>query len=160
MRSLILFIILLIIILYNSGILTRALEGFNNPVDDIMKQIQSLQDQGQAYDKWIGYVYKHAPKNSEILNDFKARVFQPSCKFRTDWDTKPPKGMSIPTPASSVQLANLAYKNYMSCLTKGKPQCLQQLENARVRLMEPGTCQFLNPPDVGSYSRNYTVSAH
>uniref|UniRef100_A0A6C0HEV4 Uncharacterized protein n=1 Tax=viral metagenome TaxID=1070528 RepID=A0A6C0HEV4_9ZZZZ len=132
----------------------------NNSFQEIINTITSLQQEGQAYDKWIGYIYKHAPNNSKLLDDFKARVFQPSCKFRVDWDTKPPKGMSIPTPAPSPQLANIAYKNYMECLTKGKPTCLQQLENARLRFMEPGTCQFLNPPDVKSYSNDYRVSFH
>jgi len=184
MRSLVFYVLVFFMVICITGLLIQNLEGFANPFEEIIKQLQekkggsgsgsgsknpleelvqqisAVQQEGQAYDKWIGYVYKHAPNNSKILDDFKARVFQPSCKFRTNWATNLPEGMGIPNPASSSQLANVAYKNYMECLTKGKPTCLQQLENARVRFMEPGTCQFLNPPDVNSYTKDYRVSFH
>lgn len=155
-------------IVYILGFLNTAIEGFNNPFGNMfgkinnnpfeamIKQLQAAQESTSAYDKWIGYVYKHAPENSRILDDFKARVFQPNCKFRKLWATKLPKGMNIPTPAKDSTTANIAYKTFMKCLSSGNSTCLGQLENARVRFMEPG-CQFLSPKDAGSYSRNYTV---
>jgi len=49
--------------------------------------------------------------------------------------------MGIPTPANSVDLANLAYKTYLNCLKSGNPICVNQLGNARARFMENG-CQY------------------
>ena len=146
-------------IIYVSGHLNKVLEGFGNPFEDMIRQLQQAQNISSAYDKWIGYVYKHAPENSNILNDFKERVFQPNCKFRKTWATDLPKGMNIPTPANNATSANIAYKTYMNCLTTGNNKCLGQLENARIRFMEPG-CQFLSPKDPKSYSREYRVSIH
>lgn len=143
-------------LLYCSGMINRIVEGFDNPFQEIIKKIQAAQNQSQAYDQWLGYVYKHAPENSDILNDFKERVFQPSCRFRKDWATVTPKGMNIPIGATTKEFANIAYKNYMGCLQKGTRSCLNQLENARKRLMEPG-CQFLH---TKSYSQNFRVSMH
>ena len=142
---------------YVTGYLNTILEGFANPFDDMLRQLQQSQDSTSAYDKWVGHVYKYAPENSNILNDFKARVFQPDCKFQKKWATKLPKGMNIPTPANNATTANIAYKTYMTCLSNGNKKCLEQLENARTRFMEPG-CQFLSPQDSKSYSRDYRVS--
>lgn len=143
-------------LLYCSGFLNKAVEGFGNPFEELIKKIMAAQSQSQAYDQWLGYVYKHAPENSKILNDFKERVFHPSCNFRRDWATVTPKGMNIPTGAASKELANIAYKNYMACLQKGTRSCLNQLENARTRLMEPG-CQLLH---TTSYNQDFRVSMH
>lgn len=143
-------------LLYCSGYLRKTVEGFGNPFEEFFQKLQAAQSQGQAYDQWLGYVYKNAPSNSDILNDFKSRVFDPSCKFRRDWATNTPEGMNIPTGATTNQLANMAYKNYMACLEKGTGSCIKQLDNARTRLMEPG-CSFLH---TSSYTQNFTVSAH
>jgi len=154
-KSLLLFLVLFGV-LYCSGLLNKAVEGFGNPFEDIVQKIMAAQSQGQAYEQWLGYVYKNAPANSDILNDFKSRVFQPTCKFRRDWATITPKGMNIPTGAASKEMANIAYKNYMACLQKGTNSCLKQLDNARERLMEPG-CQLLH---TNSYSQDFRVSMH
>jgi len=174
-------------LLYIFGILNKVLEGFenpfgnipnpfgnmqfsfgktpapigksSNPFEEFMKKIQEIQETTSAFDKWVGYVYKHAPENSNILNDFKSRVFQPNCRFRKLWATQLPKGMNIPNSAENATSANIAYKTYMNCLSEGNGTCMGQLENARTRFMEPG-CQFLSPKDPKSYSRDYRVSIH
>lgn len=133
-----------------------VVEGFG-PFDDLINRIRAMQDKGNAYNKWVGYLYKYAPQNSAILNDFKRRVFQPSCMFRKGWADQLPNGLSIPTPAASNTEATVAYKNYMKCLSDGEGRCLEQLNEARIRFMEPG-CAFLSPQDQTSYSSNFTVA--
>ena len=136
-------------------------EGFVNPFgnhfQDLIRRIRELQDKDASYNKWVGYLYKNAPINSNILNDFKKRVFQPSCKFRRDWADNLPKNSFIPTPANSNTDATIAYKNYMKCLSEGNNKCIQPLNDARVRFMEPD-CAFLNPQDSASYSKEFTVA--
>lgn len=115
-------------------------EGFQNPFEAFFKQLKEQQSNANAYNQWVGYVYKTAEQNSSVLNDFKEKVFAPSCDFREDWATNQ-QGMVIPTPANSVDLANLAYKTYLNCLKSGNPICVSQLGNARARFMESG-CQY------------------
>jgi hypothetical protein len=127
---------------------------FNKSFEEILKKIKELQNQSLAYDNWVGYIYKNPSKNGEILNDFKSRVFHPSCKFRNDWATNLPKGMTIPTPANSPDAAMLAYKKYLSNLKNGKDNSGKQLYNARDRFMDKD-CRVLNDPS--QYTREYTV---
>ncbi len=115
-------------------------EGFVNPFEAFFKQVQQQQSNANAYNQWIGYIYKSAEQNSGVLNDFKEKVFSPNCVFREDWATNQ-QGMGIPTPANSVDLATLAYKTYLNCLKSGNPICVGQLGNARARFMEHG-CQY------------------
>ena len=133
-------------LLYISGLLTSVAEGFRNPLDDIFKKIREMQNGSGAYNKWIGYVYKHSSKNGQILNDFKSRAFQPTCQFRGDWATNL-KGKSIPTPADTPDLAMMAYKQYLDSLSKGNSEAAKQLYDARDRFMAPG-CDFLNNPSM------------
>jgi hypothetical protein len=139
------------------------LEFLKSFAPEVYKALKQKQEQAteeeqekKSYNKWVGYLYKTAgktEKNSAILNDFKKRVFQPNCKFRKDWANN----KNIPTPADNERDATLAYKTYLKCLTKGSKPCIFNLANARYRFMEPG-CQFLNPQDHKSYSRDFTVS--
>ena len=158
-----LLILCLIGIVYITGYLHRSVDSFMDlsmfgaQFQQVIRQMQQAQQEGQAYDQWVGYAYKNAPANSELMNDFKSRVFQPSCKFRRFWADELPKGMNIPTPATTSAVATTSYKAYMKCISDGKSVCLNQLENARVRFMEPG-CQFLSPTDKSSYSNNFTVA--
>jgi hypothetical protein len=131
-------------LLYVFGLLTRVTEGFGNPLQEIFKKIREMQDGSGAYNKWIGYVYKHSSKNGQILNDFKSRVFQPNCQFRSDWANNL-KGKSIPTPADTPELAMMSYKKYFDSLSKGNSEAGKQLYDARDRFMAPG-CDFLNKP--------------
>jgi hypothetical protein len=131
--------------LYIIGFLSVVKEGFGNPWTDIFNKIKQIQDESTAYDKWVGYLYKKSSVNSEILNDFKSRVFQPNCKFRYDWATNLPKGMNIPTPADTSELAMISYKKYMNNLSKGNGQAVKNLDNARARFMTPD-CWYLNDP--------------
>jgi len=140
--------------LYLIGFLTTIKETFVNPFEEIIKKIKQMQDQTGAYDRWIGYVYKHSSKNGLILNDFKSRVFQPTCKFRSDWATRLPKNMNIPTPADTPELAMMSYKKYLDALSKGKGDSAKQLYNARERFMAPG-CDFLNDPS--RYTKAFNV---
>lgn len=152
----ILLIGLVIIVLLFICNLTKIIEGFQSPYEQLIIKIREIMDKAGAYDRWVGYLYKNAPQNSKVLNDYKKRVFQPNCKFRDDWSTNPPPGMNIPTPAASANDANIAYRNFMKCLTAGNGLCIQQLANSRLRFMEPG-CAFLNPPSPSSYSNNLSV---
>jgi hypothetical protein len=140
--------------LYLTGLLSTIKESFVNPFEEIIKKIKQMQDQVGAYDRWIGYVYKHSSKNGLILNDFKSRVFQPTCKFRSDWATRLPKNKTIPTPADTPELAMMSYKKYLDALSKGKGDSAKQLYDARDRFMAPG-CDFLNDPS--RYTKPFNV---
>jgi hypothetical protein len=141
-------------VLYISGVLTSVKENFANPFEEIFKKIKEMQDQSGAYDRWIGYVYKNSSTNGNILNDFKSRVFQPTCQFRSDWATKLPKGSNVPTPAQTPDMAMMDYKKYMEALRKGEGNSAKQLYDARDRFMAPG-CDFLNDPV--QYTKSYNV---
>lgn len=149
------FFLSIIGLLYILGLLTSIKESFQNPFEEIIRKIKEMQNQSGAYDKWIGYVYKYSSKNGKILNDFKSKVFKPSCRFRGDWATNLPKGMTIPTPAETPDMAMIAYKNYFNSLNKGEGNSVKQLYNARDRFMAPG-CNFLNNPE--GYIHEYTVA--
>jgi hypothetical protein len=142
------FLFLIIVLVYAKHIGYRTMEGFK-PMDMQQMILQFQRSAGllgkqNSYTDWIGWIYKNPQTSGEPLNDFKQRVFQPSCKFRKDWATNLPSGMMRPNPAGNKDLANVAYRTYLQCLSEGNPACLQQLEDARVRFMEPG-CGFLNP---------------
>lgn len=107
------------------------------------------------YDQWIGYLYKNPATSSKALNDFKSRVFVPSCKFQRDWNTVLPKGMGRPMAASDATNANIAYKSYLDCLARSDLKCINQLNNALARFMEPG-CRFKKPKSPTEYNTNYT----
>ena len=136
------FVAVLIITSYLARLVVfdASAEGFQNPFEAFFRKLKDQQSNANAYNQWVGYVYKSAEQNSGVLNDFKEKVFAPSCDFRKDWATNQ-QGMGIPTPANSVDLANLAYKTYLNCLKSGNPICVNQLGNARARFMENG-CQY------------------
>jgi len=155
LRRELIFFLIIFGFLYIFGVLTSLKEGFGNPWEEIFRKIKAMQDEAGAYDKWIGYVYKNSSTNGYILNDFKSRVFQPSCQFRGDWATVLPKGISIPTPAESADMAMMSYKKYFENLSKGQGASARQLYDARDRFMAPG-CDFLNDP--AQYTKPYNVA--
>lgn len=125
-------------------------------IQQFIKQIQQASGQlgkEKAYDDWIGWLYTHVETSGKPLDDFKKRVFQPSCKFRRTWATELPPGMVRPFPAKTKELANIAYRTFLTCLAEGNQHCLNQLEDARQRFMEPN-CNFLNPRDTSSYAKD------
>ena len=130
-------------------------EGFANPFEELIRKIRESQQGGAAYDKWVGYLYKNPANNSDILNDYKSRVFQPYCKFRNGWATKLPQGMNIPMAADSKEFATIAYKKYFEALSKGEGATGDQLINSLQRFMAPG-CKLLNDPS--QYRRPFTVA--
>jgi len=146
----------LIIFLIIGGlyVFSSTKEGFANPFEEIIRKLREAQQGGAAYEKWVGYLYKN-PANSEILNDYKSRVFQPYCKFRDDWATNLPEGMSIPMPADSKELATIAYKKYFEALSKGEGATGEQLLNSLKRFMT-SDCNLLNDPS--QYTRTFTAS--
>jgi hypothetical protein len=150
------FLFLILIFLHMKYQQYNAYEGFT-PMD-MQRMIQQFQQSAgllgkqNSYTDWVGWIYKNVQSSGEPLNDFKKRVFQPTCKFRQDWATRLPKGMAIPNPAGNKDLANVAYRSYLQCLAEGNRVCLQQLEDARTRFMEPG-CAFLNP-NPASYTND------
>jgi hypothetical protein len=119
-----------------------------------LKQAAGQQEQIGKYDQWIGYLYKYPTDSAKSLNDFKSRAFQPNCRFRMDWNTNLPQGLLRPTAAKNGAEANLAYRGFLDCLGNGTQDCLLKLDDVRKRFMEPG-CNFLNPSDPRTYSRNY-----
>ena len=130
-------------------------EGFANPFEKVIKKLKEAQQGGLAYYQWVGYLYKNPAKNSDILNDYKSRVFQPDCRFRDNWATKLPPGMIIPLSANSKDLASIAYKKYFEALSKGEGGTGEQLINSLKRFMAPG-CALLNDPS--QYRRPFNVS--
>ena len=152
--------IVLAIIQVGVKYLYRRYEGFQAAQTDVAKMIQNLQEASGAlgddksYGIWVGYLYKHPESAGDALNDFKARVFQPNCSFRQDWDTKLPPGLQRPMAAENADVANIAYKAYLDCLANNSEGCINSLDDARSRFMEPG-CSYLNPSDTNSYAVNY-----
>ncbi len=155
-NKLVLGVLIFIGILYITGLLHKSIEGFQNPWEGLIRRILDAQKKQKSYDLWIGYLYKNAPQNSGILNDFKSRVFQPQCEFRPYWSEQLPPGMNVPMGAQTATEANIAYKSFMQCVAEGNPLCMNQLNNARVRFMKPG-CQF-NIRDRASLTRDYRAS--
>lgn len=106
-----------------------------------------------AFGDWVGWLYAHPQTSGAPLNDFKSRVFQPNCKFKRDWATNLPPGLNRPIPAGNKNLAMVAYRTFMGCLAEGNSECIQQLDEARRRFMEPN-CAFLNPKDTRTYTKD------
>lgn len=155
-KEMMLGMLILIGVLYISGFLHKSVEGFANPWEALIRRILEAQQKQKSYDLWVGYLYKNAPQNSGILNDFKSRVFQEQCEFRPYWSEKLPAGMSVPMGAQTATEANIAYKNFIQCIAQGNSLCLNQLNNARIRFMKPG-CDF-NVRDKASLTRDYRAS--
>ena len=130
------------------------------PLTDVQTMIQRLQKaegqlgQVQAFDSWVGYLYKFPQNSGAPLNDFKSRVFQPTCTFRLNWATDLPKNMVRPMAAANATLANAAYKTFLDGLAQGNPQCIAKLNEARERFME-SNCAFLRHSSPSAYNRNF-----
>lgn len=125
-------------------------------IQDFIRQIQmssGLLQKDSTYDEWIGWLYTHVESSGKPLDDFKKRVFLPSCKFRNDWSTNIPQGLMRPFPPKTKELANMAYRSYLKCLSEGNQACINKLEDARVRFMEPN-CRFLHPENPKEYIQN------
>jgi len=150
----------LVIIVIAIGVLSyrrfKSKEGFSQTSDilALIKGAQTSQDALVQYSAWIGYMYQNPQTKSRALNDIKKRMFQPSCKFRDDWSTNLPSGAVRPIPAQTKDLANMAYKNYLVCLTRADGLCSSSLADIRARFFEP-ECEFLNPSDLSIYSQNF-----
>lgn len=131
------------------------LEGFD-AVADMISNIQKASGQlgaSQMYDQWVGYIYANMSSSGAALDDFKRRIFQPSCSFRANWATVLPEGLGRPLGANKADLANTAYKGFLDGLAKGDNDCLAKLDDFKRRFMTD-TCSFLNP-DPKTYNANY-----
>jgi hypothetical protein len=138
------------------GLYTRPKEGFTD-IASILRTLQEATGQlgaSKSYEKWVGYVYTHIKESGSVLNDVKARAFQPTCNFRRDWAFNLPRGLSRPIGVDTPALANAAYKSWLDELAKGNNDCILQLNDFRARFMEPN-CNFLNPRDLRTYNKNY-----
>jgi len=134
-------------------------EGFEeqNPAAALLKAFTNATDNEKSANSFnyiIAWLYTHPESSGPALNDLKRRVFQPNCKFRRDWVTNPPEGSSITPVDLNIELANTSYSEFLKCLARGNQVCLNALDDAKRRFMEPG-CGFLNPSDMKSYSANY-----
>jgi hypothetical protein len=153
-------VMFIVILVFISNFLLRK-EGFQEAPSpqtllNMIRQIQMAGgqlDKQDSYNQWVGYLYKNVGKSSKPLNDFKSRVFDDSCKFRYDWSTSIPEGLSKPLGANSREMANAAYTSYMNCLKDRNPACIQQLEDARTRFMKPG-CYYKYTGDGSSLTKN------
>lgn len=134
-------------LLYFTGIWKFRLQQDNFQDIDVQKMITELQQatgalgKQNAYSSWVGWLYTHVESSGAPLNDFKNRFFYPNCKFRRDWATRLPQGLTRPIPAANKNLANISYRTFISCVAEGNQECIQQLQDAHLRFMEP-TCQF------------------
>ncbi len=146
----------------------RYVEGFQdaNPqqqMQDIMKLIKQVQSASgelgpkRSYEDWIGWLYTHPETSAAPLDDFKARVFSPNCKFRIDWSETLPNNLKRPIPAENAELANAAYRSFLKGLTQGNSESFNLLEDARTRFMQPG-CTFKNHRSVDAYSNKIPQS--
>ena len=132
-------------------------EGFTS-VANLLKNLEMAQNQDtivNSYDKWVGYIYKHPDVSAKALNDFKSRVFQPTCAFRRDLSNNLTNGLQRLQGADTSPLANVAYKTFLDCLADGNQKCLEKLADAKARFMVDG-CNFLNPSDIKTYNSNYS----
>jgi len=139
----------------------RSIEGFeegNPAAAALWKAFSTAIDNVQnanSYNYILAWIYTHPETSGPVLNDFKRRVFQPNCKFRRDWAINPPPGTSIiPVGILTSEIANASYSAFLKGLSKGNQFCLNALNDAKLRFMEPD-CGFLNPSDMSSYSANY-----
>ena len=136
-----------------------ARDILTEPLTDIQQMIQNLQTangqlgQTQAFDSWVGYLYKHPESSGVALNDFKQRVFQPTCTFRRNWASVLPPNMIRPMSAPNAQLANAAYKTFLSGLAQGNQDCIAKLNEARARFME-SDCEFLVQSSSSAYTKD------
>lgn len=130
------------------------------PFNDVQQMIRNLQraegrlGQTQAFDSWVGFLYKFPAQSGVPLNDFKRRVFQPSCRFRKDWATKLPRNMVRPMAAANATLANAAYKTFLDGLAQGNQDCIMKLNEARERFME-SDCAFLVHSSPSAYNKDF-----
>ena len=153
------FILFVLAMSYNTyRILTNTIEPFDDSVNALLASLTkaSQNDKGNgSYTSWIGWLYAHPESSAIPLNEFKSRVFQPSCKFRLNWSTDIPTGLTIPQSPETIEIANTAYSYFLKGLSNGNQVCINALDDARRRFMEP-ECAFLNPSDPKSYSKGYT----
>jgi hypothetical protein len=118
-----------------------------------LQQAQGLLGESKTYDDWVGHLYKNPEDATLVLNDFKSRVFQDSCKFRDDWAYNIPSGMMRPIAPKDATLANTAYRSFMQCVANRNQACIDKLNDARRRFMD-SNCGFKNQTDFKAYSRN------
>lgn len=112
-------------------------EGFLN-LQDLIRQIQAKQNQQlatQHYPKLLGYIYQNPKKSGKALNDMKARLFTPNCKFQFDWHkNRSGVGYGADTPDKARE----AYMGWMRCLADGITGCYRQVDDANRRFMSGG----------------------
>lgn len=148
---------ILAMLVNDSVISSRAI---TEPLTDIQRMIRNLQvaegqlGQTQAFDSWVGFLYKHPDSSGVPLNDFKKRVFQPTCKFRRNWASVLPPNTIRPMPAPNAQLANAAYKTFLDGLAQGNQECIAKLNEARDRFME-SDCDFLVHSSPSAYNKDF-----
>lgn len=130
------------------------------PLTDVQRMLKNLQraegqlGQAQAFDSWVGFLYKFPQQSGVPLNNFKQRVFQPSCKFRKNWATVLPPNMNRPMAAANATLANASYKTFLDGLAQGNQECIAKLNEARARFME-SDCEFLVHASPRAYNSNF-----
>jgi len=135
---------------------TPAYQGFLD-FHSFFQRFQTASGQAQAtssYDQFIGWLYANPQTSGNALNDLKARAFQPTCEFRVKWSTDLPRGMGRPIAPVNKDLANVAYKSWLDCLARNDSACVNQLNNAMLRFMEPG-CAFQTGKPISTYNANY-----
>ena len=143
------------IVIYGMYVNPRR-EGFVS-ADDLIRSLQAATgqlDATKSYEQWVGYTYAHIPDSGPVLNDVKARVFQPECQFRRDWSTTLPAGMVRPIGADKPELANAAYKSWLDNLAKGSNDVILQLDDFKKRFLEP-SCEFQVVSNPTKFNANY-----
>ena len=144
--------------LYNESVYSTL--PIIEPLTDIQRMLMNLRraegqlGQAQAFDSWVGFLYKFPAQSGVPLNDFKQRVFQPSCTFRRDWATVLPPNLNRPMAAANATLANASYKTFLDGLAQGNQDCIAKLNEARERFME-SNCAFLAHSSPSAYNSNF-----
>lgn len=148
--------VFLLIVLYGMLQDSRRAEGFKS-VDDLVRSLQAATGQlgaAKSYDQWVGYTYANVKDSGPVLNDVKARVFQPECQFRRDWSTNLPQGMVRPIGADKPDLANAAYKAWLDNLATANNEVMMQLDDFKKRFLE-SNCDYQTIKDPSTLNKNY-----
>ena len=129
------------------------IQNIQKSVQDKIKAEQDRVDAIFQYQQWVGYLFANPTKNGPALNDFKRRVFQPTCTFKRDWSIYNPTTANSFIGVATADEANVAYNKFLLHLSKSNEATIPLLNDAKSRFFTDD-CAFLNPDNLSDYSTN------
>ena len=146
--------------MYNSYRKT-ILEHFGSWEDNIAfmvlyQRIVNYYKHKKAYDAWVAWLYAYPGSSGIALNDVKARLFEPTCKFRDDWYTVLPVGKTIPVLLTDRSGVNTEYKAYLDGLKEQNDFDFSKksIDDIKERFMEQ-SCKAKPLSQSTDYSENF-----